>query len=245
MPSKYGAQCSVWLDVVDESQFFNDAGLDLAVDTAETTTFQPGVSPAWKAFIEGLAAAKVTVKGFYDQVNDAAMMADVRNGGSTLTYGPAGLLTVGDLARLVWVHDTTVGESSPIGGAVLLNVAYQGDGTVGFGQCLHAMTTDSGTATGATKNDLAATSTGWLAHLHVTAVTGAPTSWTVKLQDSADGTTWADVAGGAFTATTIPAAQRLVSAAGATLRQYVRYVATVVGGTAPTVTFGLAYARNR
>jgi hypothetical protein len=44
---------------------------------------------------------------------------------------------------------------------------------------------------------------------------------------------------------TVPAAQRLVSAAGATLRQYVRYVATVVGGTTPTITFGLAYARNR
>jgi hypothetical protein len=243
--AKYGAGASVWLDVVDESQFFNEAGIDVVVDTAETTTFQPGVSPAWKAFIEGLATAKVSLKGFYDQVNDAAMMADVRNGGSVLTYGPAGLLAVGDLARLVWVHDTAVGESSPIGGAVLLNVGYQGDGTVGWGQCLHAVTTDSGTTTGATKNDGAATSSGWLAHLHVTAVTGSPTSWTVKLQDSADGTTWADLAGGAFTATTVPAAQRLASATGATLRQYVRYVATVVGGTTPTITFGLAYARNR
>jgi hypothetical protein len=43
----------------------------------------------------------------------------------------------------------------------------------------------------------------------------------------------------------VPAAQRLVSAAGAALRAYVRYVATVVGGTTPTITFGLAYARNR
>ena len=243
--ARYGAATSVWLDVVDESPFFNDAGLDVAVDTADTTTFQPGVSPAWKAFIEGVAASKVTVKGFYDLVNDAAMMADVRNGGSVLTVGPAGLVVVGDYARLVLVHDTTVGESSPIGGAVLLNVAYQGDGVIGWGQCLHGMTADSGTTTGASKNDAAATTAGWMAHLHVTAVTGAPTSWTVKLQDSADGSSWADVAGGGFTATTTPAAQRLASAAGATLRQYVRYVATVVGGTTPTITFGLAYARNR
>lgn len=245
MAPKYGSQTSVWLDVVDESQFFNDAALDIGVDTAETTTFQPGTSPGWKAYIEGQAVAKVTVKGFYDLVNDAAMMGDVRNGGSVLTVGPAGLLAVGDYARLVWVHDTTVGESSPIGGAVLLNVAYQGDGTVGLGWCLHPMTTDSGTTTGATRNDLAATTTGWMAHLHIAAVAGAPTSWTVKLQDSADGSAWADVSGGAFNATNVAVSQRLVSAAGATLRQYVRYVATVVGGTAPTVTFGLAYARNR
>ena len=116
---------------------------------------------------------------------------------------------------------------------------------MGLGWALHAMAADAGTTTGATRNDLAASTAGWQAHLHVTAVTGSPTSWTVKLQDSVDGTTWADVAGGAFTATTLPAAQRLASAAGATLRQYVRYVATVVGGTTPTITFGLAYARNR
>ncbi len=245
MAPKYGAQCSVWLDVLDESPFFNDAGIDISVETADVTTFQPGVSPAWKAFIEGLATAKVSLKGFYDQVNDAAMMADVRNGGSVLTYGPAGLLAVGDLARLVWVHDTAVGESSPVGGAVILTVAHGGDGTVGWGQCLHPLTTDAGTTTGAAKNDAAATTTGWIAHLHVTAVSGAPTSWTVKLQDSADNSSWADVAGAVFTPTAVTASQRLVSGGGATLRQYVRCVATVVGGTAPTITYGLAYARNR
>lgn len=245
MAPKYGSGTSVWLDLVDASQFFNEAGIELAVETAETTTFQPGTSPAWRAFIEGVASSKVTIKGFYDQVNDAALFGNIRDGGSVLTYGPQGLVAVGDPARLVWVHDTAVAESSPIGGAVLVSSTFQGDAVVGLGWALHAMATDAGTTTGATRNDLAASSTGWQAHLHVTAVTGAPTSWTVKLQDSADGTTWADVAAGAFTATTIPAAQRLVSAAGATLRQYVRYVATVVGGTAPTITFGLAYARNR
>lgn len=245
MAPKYGAGTSVWLDAVDISQFFNEAAIDISVETAETTTFQPGVSPAWRAFIEGVASAKVTVKGFYDKANDAAMFANVADGGSVLTYGPQGIVAIGDPARLVLVHDTAVAESSPVGGAVLVSSTFQGDAAVGLGWALHAMTTDSGTTTGATRNDLAATTTGWQAHLHVTAVTGSPTSWTVKLQDSADGSSWADVAGGTFTATSVPAAQRLVSAAGATLRQYVRYVATVVGGTAPTITFGLAYARNR
>ncbi len=243
--AKYGSATSVWLDAVDASAFFNEAGIDISVDTAETTTFQPGASPAWRAFIEGVASSKVTLKGFYDATNDAALFGTVRDGGSVLTYGPQGLVAVGDPARLVWVHDSAVAESSPVGGAVLVSAAFAGDAAVGLGWALHPLAADSGTTTGATRNDLAATATGWQAHLHVTAVTGSPTSWTVKLQDSADGTTWADVAGGAFSATTTPAAQRLVSAPGAALRQYVRYVATVVGGTTPTVTFGLAYARNR
>jgi hypothetical protein len=245
MAPKYGAGTSVWLDLVDASAFFNEAGIDISVETAETTTFQPGASPAWKAFIEGVASSKVTVKGFYDQVNDAALFGNVRDGGSVLTYGPQGIAAVGDPARMVLVHDTAVAESSPVGGAVLVSAAFAGDAAVGLGWALHAMSTDSGTTTGPARNDAAASTTGWQAHLHVTAVTGSPTSWTVRLQDSADGTTWADVAGGAFTATNVPAAQRLVSAPGAPLRQYVRYVATVVGGTVPTVAFGLAYARNR
>ncbi len=243
--AKYGSGTSVWLDLVDASQFFNEAGIDVSVDTAETTTFQPGVSPVWKAFIEGVASSKVTVKGFYDQVNDAALFGNVRDGGSVLTYGPQGLAAVGDPARLVWVHDTAVAESSPVGGAVLVAAAVAGAAAVGRGGCRPPGARGAGPPPGGTRDDGAATSTGWQAHLHVTAVTGSPTSWTVKLQDSADGTTWADVAGGTFTATSVPAAQRLVSAAGAALRQYVRYVATVVGGTAPTITFGLAYARNR
>ena len=246
MAPRYGAGTSVWLDLIDASQFFNEAGVDLSVETAETTTFQPGVSPVWKAFIEGVASSKVTVKGFYDQVNDAAMMAKIRNGGSVLTYVPGGGAVIGDMARLVLVHETAIAESSPIGGAVLMSAGFQGDGTVGFGWVLRtALTTDAGTTTGAARDDLAATTAGWIAHLHVLAVTGAPTSWTVKLQDSADNSAWADVAGGAFTATNVPAAQRLVSASGATLRRYVRYVSTVVGGTAPTITLGLAYSRNR
>lgn len=244
--AKYGAGCSVWLDLVDASQFFNEAGLELAVGTADTSTFQPGVSPAWKAFIEGIAESKATVKGFYDQVNDAALFGEIRNGGSVLTYGPQGMVAVGDPARLVSVHATTVAESSPIGGAVLANVAYQGEGVVGFGWCLQPLAAGAQTpspVTGADRDDLAATTAGWMAHLHVTAVTGG--SWVVKLQDAAT-TDWADVAGGAFTAATGPAAQRLVSAAGATLRRHVRFVATRTGGVAgDSITFGLAYARNR
>lgn len=241
MAPKYGNTTSVWLDLVDASQFFNEAGLDVGVDTAETTTF----GAAWKTFIEGLAAAKVSLKGFYDKVNDAALFGNIMDGGSVLTYGPQGITAIGDPARLAWAHDVAVAESSPVGGAVLINASFQCDAAIGFGQALHVMGADSGTTTGASRNDSAASTTGWMAHLHLTAVTGAPTSWTVKLQDSADNSSWADVTGGTFTAVNVPAAQRLVSAAGATLRQYVRYVATVVGGTAPTATFGLVYARNR
>jgi hypothetical protein len=247
VPFKYGNTASVWLDNFDVSQYFNAADLAISVDAAETSTFQS----SWKTYIEGLAASKVSLKGYYDKTNDAYLQTNIQDGGSVLTYIPGGSIpaAIGDVARLVWVHNQDVAESSPVGGVVLVSASYQGDAPVGFGTVLHGIgTTDTGTTTGAGADGLAATTTGWHAHLHVVAVTGAPTSWTIKLVDASASnfSDVADVTGGGFTANNAPTgfSQRLSSASGATLRRYVRYVATVVGGTAPTITFGLAVSRN-
>jgi len=235
----HGKNAAIWLDAVDVSQFFNDLSASVSVDTAETSTF----GASWKTSIEGLAHGEVNCKGFYDKVNDAQLIAMIENGGSVLTTMPGGV-AIGSAARLAKVHEVTVLESSPVGGAVLLTWAVQADGTIGFGYILHpAATTDSGTTTGASHDDAASSSTGWHAHLHVVAVSSG--SWVVKLQDSADNSSWSDVTGAAFTAATGATSQRLASAAvTTTLRRYVRYVATVTGGSTPTITFGLAISRN-
>jgi hypothetical protein len=53
----------------------------------------------------------------------------------------------------------------------------------------------------------------------------------VKLQDSADNASWADITGAAFTAvTTGPQAQRIETARGGTVRRYVRAVTVTTGG---------------
>jgi hypothetical protein len=120
-------------------------------------------------------------------------------------------------------------------------------GPIGFGDILHILTEDTNTTTGATKDDTAATATGWIAHLHVTAVDAG--SWVVKLED-ASASNFSDgavVTDGTFTAATGATSQRLVSAAETTaLRRYVRYVATRTGGAGGDgITFALAYSRNR
>lgn len=241
MPFKHGSKTELWLDAVDISQFFNAADLAIDIDVAESTTFKA----AAKTFEEGLAGSKFTAKGFYDKVNDAQLAAILRNGGSVLTYGPSGMAAIGDLARLVSIHESGLIESSPVGGLVLASFTAQDDGVVGYGQALHPLAADVNTTTGATKDDTASSSTGWRAHLHVTAVTAG--SWVVKLQDAsaANFSDVADVTGGAFTAATVPTSQRLVGAAGATVRRYLRYVATRTGGAGgDSITFGLAYSRN-
>lgn len=82
---------------------------------------------------------------------------------------------------------------------------------------------------------------GWSAYLHVFAFTG--TSITVKIQDSADNATFADVTSAAFTAATAIGVQRIGTAAGspATVRRYVRLVTT---GTYSNATYAVNFVRN-
>lgn len=82
---------------------------------------------------------------------------------------------------------------------------------------------------------------GWSAYLHVFAFTG--TSVTVKVQDSADGTTWADLSGAAFLAATAIGSQRISAGqvSTATVRRYVRLVST---GTFSNAQFAVNFVRH-
>jgi hypothetical protein len=80
---------------------------------------------------------------------------------------------------------------------------------------------------------------GWAAYLQVNALTG--TSVTVKVQDSADGATWADLSGATFAAATGRAAQRLASASlTATVRRYLRVVSA---GTYTNAIYAVNFVR--
>ncbi|MFE2970878.1 hypothetical protein ACFXKC_46215 [Streptomyces sp. NPDC059340] len=79
-------------------------------------------------------------------------------------------------------------------------------------------------------------------YLQVFAFTG--TDVTIKVQDSADNATFADVAGMTFTAVTSgPGVQRIATASGQTVRRYLRAVTTTVGGFT-SCTFAVAAVRN-
>lgn len=80
---------------------------------------------------------------------------------------------------------------------------------------------------------------GWAAYLQVNAFTG--TSVTVKVQDSADGATWADLAGASFLAATGRGAQRIAGASStATVRRYVRVVSS---GTFTNAVYAVNFVR--
>jgi hypothetical protein len=99
-------------------------------------------------------------------------------------------------------------------------------------------------ATNGTSFDFSAASPsfGAQAYLQVTAFSG--TDVTIKLQDSANNSSFSDVTGGGFTqVTTAPGAQRIATAANLQIREYVR-VATVTSGGFSSVTFAVMIAVN-
>ncbi|NED75278.1 hypothetical protein G3I51_23730 [Streptomyces sp. SID9944] len=80
------------------------------------------------------------------------------------------------------------------------------------------------------------------AYLQVFAFTG--TDVTIKVQDSADNTTFADVPGLTFTAVAAgPAVQRIATASTQAVRRYLRAVTTTTGGFT-SCTFAVAATRN-
>ena len=112
-----------------------------------------------------------------------------------------------------------------------------------WGELLTAGVRTDTAATNGTSLDLAAsTSFGAQAYLHVTAFTG--TDVTIKIQDSADNSSFTDLTAGAFTAvTTAPQSQRIQTARNATVRRYLR-VATTTSGGFTSVSFVVTVVKN-
>jgi hypothetical protein len=240
MAPVHGRHARIYVNEIDASGFLNSASITATGDTAEITAF----GDTWKEHIAGQSSATFSAQGHHD-ADLLELDANLGTGGQVVTYCPGGASAIGDLARLVSLISTTVSTSAPVGGVVALGWDGMADTSVGAGWVLHPNGEDTNNTTGASRDDAAATATGWQAHLHVTGpVDGG--SWVIKLQDSANNSDWDDVTGGAFTAATDVTSQRLVSAAATTaLRRYVRYVATRTGGSAGNgITFQLSYARN-
>lgn len=103
--------------------------------------------------------------------------------------------------------------------------------------------TDTAATAGTSFDFAAATSFGFQAYLQVTAFTG--TDVTVKLQDSADNVTFADLASGAFAQTTAAhTTQRIAVGGTATVRRYVK-VTTVTTGGFTSATFSVVLVKNK
>lgn len=130
-------------------------------------------------------------------------------------------------------------------GMFLFGVSAQSNGFgVEWGQQLTAgMRTDTAATLGAGMDTAASLAFGGQAYLQVASFTG--TDATVKLQDSADNVTFADVAGFSFTQITggAPLAERIAISNTSTLRRYLRATTVTTGGFS-SLTFAVNVVKN-
>jgi hypothetical protein len=160
--------------------------------------------------------------------------------------------------HLMYCRGTTLGN--PVASMVAKQINYDGsrsdDGAFTFslqaqangygiewGRLLTAGTrTDTAATNGSSIDTTASASFGGQAYLQVTDFSG--TDVTVKIQDSADNSNWADVAGLAFTqVTSAPTTERISISNTSTIRRYVRAVTTTTGGLT-SVSFVVALVKN-
>ena len=178
--------------------------------------------------------------GLSDPVLWAMLQADTP---AVVSAAPGGF-AIGNLVEMLTPYESSyTGEADHATGPNMVNAEFLPDGVIDLGVALHDLTLENGAApvNFASVDEVAQTVLGWVAHLHVTA--GTVTTVTIKIQDSADNSVWADLTGGTFAAvTTSTNVQRLVGASNATVRRYVR--AIISAATYTNITFAVAFARR-
>lgn len=233
----HGKNTVVLVDSGDLSGYFNSSDVTAERDALDKTAF----GDQSRKYQGGLLDGSVSLEGFWDGSEDAidqllqGYLGD--NAGQVMTLALGGT-AFGMPADLLKSKATSYNVAQGIGDLVTIGAELQGDEGVRPGVVLLPLTARTATATGTTHDGAAASTGGLAAHLHVTAATGTAPTAAVKVQHSADGTTWTDLV--TFTTATGATAERKTTTG--TVQRYVRAMVTI-GGTNPNITLAVAVAR--
>lgn len=207
------------------------------VGIADVTTF----GHTAKAVSVTISDGKMTVNGIWDgqvsAIHDILKAAKRTASGQILTYAPAGF-TLGYPASLFSSRQTSYEKGGGVADVVKFTAAFQADGGIDEGVILHIDSAETTTVNGASVDNAAATTNGGVAHLNAIAFTG--TNCTIKIQHSANNSTWADLL--TFADVTDIGGIRAVVAAGTTVNRYLRFI--ISGGTFTTITPIVSFARR-
>lgn len=245
----HGKGSKVLVDEFDLSAFFNSLDIAQTMDTAETTSF----GSSSKSYIPGLADATLSLSGMFSQDTDGSDEELSAILGSTTTPLVTVILeagTVGKPAVVAKAHETNYALSSPVGDIVSVTADFNAstDATANLLYGLRSgksLTANASIAFGSLGNlasvdNGASSSNGGMANLHVTANTISGGNTTIKVQESADNSTWADlITFTAVGATTVTTEQKVVTG---TVARYLRATASTAGSSG-AITFHIGFAR--
>ena len=230
-----GKDNKVLFGAFDLSSYFNSASFSREQEVSETTTF--GSDQA--TYISSIETATASLGGFWDGGSDAVdeeLQAIIGSASATPLSIYQGGDTAGNKVVLLNSKIQNYTIDSSVADAVGVSATFTGD-NFGNGKSLYALTNTSATANTTAVDFGASSSLGGQAQLHCTAHSSANIS--VKIQSSADNSSFADVSGFSFTAISGTTSERIATTN--TVNRYVRLAITVTSGSA---TFSVGYAHN-
>ena len=245
----HGKGSKTYIDEFDLTDYFNAADATFTQDTGEVTSF--GASS--RAYIPGLASAALTIGGMWSadvDGSDEELEGLLANAVSPLTTVALPGGTIGNRAIMMQSDLTSYGISSPLADIVTVSADFQctTNGTTNLTYACQTgvqLTTGNSIAFGAlgalaSVDNAVATTKGAFAILHVPANTVAGGVTTIKVQHSADNSTWVDLI--AFTTIAATTKTSQISTTAATVNRYVRATASTAG-TSGAITFMVSLAR--
>ena len=246
MPTfRHGKNTIVFVSKYDVSEYFNSSTTTNEVDTPETTTF----GSTSRSYITGQKAGMVSFEGLWEgtvvgvtNTIDVAFGDGLAGAESIITVGSEGA-GIGRRAKLLLANETSYEITGAIADVVSITAEAEATGGLDGGVLLAAQQAVTATVANASVDNAASSANGGVAHLHVTTNTrdGAVT---VKVQHSANNSTWADLVTFTNTTAATTTSQRVEVAAGTTVNRYLRANVSGFAGSTGSVTITVGFARR-
>ena len=235
----HGKNVNVFLNEFDFSTYFNDVSASTSVDTAETSAF--GTSA--KTYVVGHRDGTISLSGMFegtasvgtDEFFATALGSATKN---KIIVAPQGNSVAAGAIMLV-ADDTSYEVSSAIADIVQASAEFQSTDAVEHGKILSSGSAVTATGNGTGVDNTASSTNGGAGFLSVP-VNTRNGNITVKIQHSADNSTFADLVTFTVVTSTTKTSERVEVASGTTVNRYLRVNYTVAGSSGsatPVVAF--------
>lgn len=229
----HGKDTRIFGGAFDFSAIVKGSSAGSPVDMAENTTYQSQS----KTYEPGLDDGQLALEAIFSN----AEIIEIESWAKADTYPWTRLLdgaAVGNGGESLLGLKQSIDVSSPVGDIVQAAITVQADGGVDRVVSLHDVIASETAAGQESSHDSgAASANGGVAVVHLIGFTG--TSISIKIEDSANDSTFADLA--TFTALTDVGSEHVVVAEGTTVDRYLRAAWT---GTFTSATFVVTFGRR-
>ena len=235
----HGKNVNVFVNEYDFSTYFNDVSASSMVETAEVSAFGSSA----KEYIVGLTDGTVSLSGMFDGTATGTDVVFSAVLGSTtkqnVIVAPSGHSN-GASAIMLEADDTSYEVSGAVADVVQTSAEFQSSDGVEHGKILSSGSAISATGSGTSVDNAASSANGGVGFVSVPTNTRNG-NITVKVQQSADNSTFTDLITFTVVSSTAKTFQR-VEVTG-TVARYLRVNYTVAGSTG-TATPVVAFARR-